>query len=139
LYAGSLAKAQADFKQATEINAKDVYAALWLDIAERRNNLPSRLSQAKSQIDVKAWPGLLVQLMSGELNQAQVLEASEHKDPDTKRSRVCEVNFYSGELALLKGAKQDATRMFQLALNDCPRDYLEWSAAQAELKALGAK
>jgi len=46
-------------------------------------------------------------------------------------------NFFSGELALLEGAKDDATRLFRLAAADCPKIFAQWAAAKAELKALG--
>jgi hypothetical protein len=43
-----------------------------------------------------------------------------------RMSQVCEANFYSGELALRLGTKDEAVRLFRLA------------ASNAELKALGA-
>lgn len=42
---GSLAAARADFAQANALDPKYVYAALWLDVAERRNRLPSRFPE----------------------------------------------------------------------------------------------
>jgi lipoprotein NlpI len=50
---------------------------------------------------------------------------------------LCEFNFYSGELALLGGSKEDAARLFQLATVDCPKSFVEFTAANAELKRLG--
>jgi len=50
---------------------------------------------------------------------------------------VCEANFYSGEYALLKKEKKEAVRLFQLAAQDCPRDFIEWDGAKNELRALG--
>jgi lipoprotein NlpI len=76
--------------------------------------------------------------MLGEITHAQAIEAAEHKEPQIKKGQVCEANFYGGELALLKGTKQEAVRLFKVAANECPRSFLEWSAAKAELKALGA-
>jgi lipoprotein NlpI len=38
---------------------------------------------------------------------------------------------------LTKGLKDEATRLFRLAASDCPHDFNEWDAANAELKALG--
>jgi lipoprotein NlpI len=60
-------------------------------------------------------------------------------DPDanTKKGQVCEANFYGGELALQHGAKEEAAQLFQSATANCPQTFLEWSAAGAELKALG--
>jgi lipoprotein NlpI len=137
VYSGSLAKAQADFKQSNQLNPKDAYAALWLDVAERRNNIPSHLAQTATPLDKTAWPAPLVRLFLGELNSAQTMAAADDKDPTTKRAQVCEVNFYSGELALARGAKDEATRLFRLAVSDCPRIFVERDGANAELKALG--
>jgi lipoprotein NlpI len=53
-----------------------------------------------------------------------------------KTGQVCEVNFYTGELSLLKGSKGEATRLFRLAASDCPHNYVG-DAANAELKTLG--
>ena len=36
---GRTADAEADFRKAAELNPKDAYAALWRDLAERRNNV----------------------------------------------------------------------------------------------------
>jgi lipoprotein NlpI len=58
-------------------------------------------------------------------------------DPTKRKGQVCEANFYGGELALRVGAKDEATRQFRLAANDCPKSFGEWLAANAELKALG--
>jgi lipoprotein NlpI len=137
LYGGSLAKAQADFKQTNDLNPKYAYAALWLDLAERRNNIPSHLAEAAKQLDMKAWPAPVVRLFLGELSPAQTLAAADDEDPKTKQQQVCEANFYNGELSLLQGAKEEALRLFHLAANDCPRTFREWTAANAELTALG--
>jgi tetratricopeptide (TPR) repeat protein len=44
LYAGALTKALADFDKASELNPKNPYAALWLDICNRRSDIPSVLT-----------------------------------------------------------------------------------------------
>ena len=50
LYAGALPTALADLDKASELNPKHAYAALWLDIVNKRSNLPSRLAEAAKQI-----------------------------------------------------------------------------------------
>ena len=80
----------------------------------------------------------VVRLLLGQLTPEALLAAADNPDPATKTNQVCEANFYSGELALSKGAKDDATRLFKLAADGCPKNYIEWSAATLELKALGA-
>ena len=130
---GRIADAEADFRKATELDPKDAYAALWLDIAARRNDSPSRLAEAAKQLDMTAWPAPIVRQFLGEQNAAQTLSAAADSDPKTRQGQTCEANFYSGELALLKKEKPEAQRMFKLAASDCPRAFIESTAAIAEL------
>jgi tetratricopeptide (TPR) repeat protein len=55
LYAGALTKALADFDKASELNPEDPYAALWLEICNRRSDIPSVLLEATRQIDMNNW------------------------------------------------------------------------------------
>ena len=137
LFGGSLAKALADLDQASALDPKNAYSAIWLDIITTRNNLPNRLSQLVSQVDMTKWPAPLVRLFMGELTPAAALAAADDADLIKKKGQVCEANFFSGELALRQGAKEQAARLFRLAAADCPRTFLEWESAKSELKALG--
>ena len=56
LYTG-FSQALADGNQAVELDLKDPYIALWLDIAAQRNKLASRLAPGMAQIDMTKWPG----------------------------------------------------------------------------------
>ena len=137
LYAGSLPKALADLDRSSELDPKYPYTAIWLDIVYKRSNLPSRLAQAMSQIDMTNWPAPVIRLYLGQLTPAAVLAAAADLNADTKRGQVCEANFYGGELALQQGAKEKAARQFRLAAAHCPKGFIEWPAANVELKALG--
>jgi lipoprotein NlpI len=137
LYAGALPKAFADFSQSSELDPKNGYAALWLEIIGKRSNLPSRLQQATEKIDMTKWPAPLIHVFLGRLTPDALLAAADNHDPKTEKGQVCEANFYSGELALQQGKKDEAARLFKLAANDCPKGLIEWAAAGAELKALG--
>src|SRR5262249_30723774 len=66
LYAGSLAQALADFEQASEIDPKRGYTALWLDIADRRSNHPSRLPDTTREVDGTRWPAPIIRLYLGQ-------------------------------------------------------------------------
>jgi lipoprotein NlpI len=137
LYSGNIAKALADMSQATEIDPTDADEALWLDIVSQRNGVPSRLSQAMSKINMTEWPAPIIRLYLGQLTPAALLAAADDPQPAKKSKRVCKANFFSGELSLMKGAKDEAARLFRLAASDCLNDTVEWSAARLELKALG--
>jgi lipoprotein NlpI len=138
LYSGAPANAIADVSRASELDAKNPYAALWVEIVNKRSNGASRLPQASGQIDMSKWPAPIVRLFLGQMTADAVLAAADDFDANTKRDQVCEANFYLGELALQQGTKEEAARLFRLAVADCRKDFAEWAAANAELKALGA-
>jgi tetratricopeptide (TPR) repeat protein len=62
LYAGALPTALADLNQASELNPKHAYVALWLDIVNKRSNLPSRLAEAAKQTNMTRWPAPVTRL-----------------------------------------------------------------------------
>jgi tetratricopeptide (TPR) repeat protein len=129
---GRMADAVADFKKASELNPKDAYAALWLDIAERRNNAPSHLAEAAKQLDMTVWPAPIIRHLLGELNAEQTFAAAFDTDPRTKLAQTCEANFYTGEFALVKKNKKEALRLLQLAADSCPPSFVESTAAISE-------
>jgi lipoprotein NlpI len=133
---GRIPDAVADFRKAAELNPKDAYAALWRDLAERRNNAPSHLAEAAKQLDMTMWPAPVIRHFLGELNAEQTFGAAFDTDPKTKLAQTCEANFYSGEFALLKKNKKEAQRLLKLAANDCPPSFVESTAAIAELISL---
>ena len=137
LFAGSVEKALTDFNQANALAPKNAYVALWVDIVSRRNNLPSRLAQTSSRIDMTVWPAPVIRLFMDQTTPAAVLAAADDPDATKMKGKVCAANFYSGELSLTKGLKDEATRLFRLAASDCPHSFNERGAANAELKALG--
>jgi lipoprotein NlpI len=82
------------------------------------------------------WPAPIVQLFVGELTPAALLTSADDPRPQTKQDRLCEANFYIGELSLLQSDWTEAERLFRLVESDCPKVFYEWSAARAELKSL---
>jgi lipoprotein NlpI len=134
-----MAKAQADLTQVTALTPTDAYALLWLNIVDKRSRLPSPLVKAAEQIDKAQWPAPIVRLVLGQMTREATLAAADDPNAETKKRRVCEVNFFAGALALERNAKDEAARMFRLALADCRKDDVEFYAAKAELRALGAQ
>jgi lipoprotein NlpI len=137
LFSGDPASARADFQQLRKLDPASVYAALWLDVADRRSNQPSTLKQSAAKLDLRQWPGPIVYLFLGRTSPEQALAAANHANARTRATRICEVNFYAGELALAQGNNQEAQRRMQLAVSDCPPGLIELTSARAELRALG--
>ena len=134
--AGSLPKALAEVSQAHALDPADAYIALWLDILGQRSRLPSQMAKATAKVDMAKWPGPVIKLFLGELTTEAALAAADHADAEVKRSQVCEVNFYAGEIAFLGGAQPAALRLFKLAAQECPSTWIEREAANAELTVL---
>jgi tetratricopeptide (TPR) repeat protein len=128
---GSLSKSLTDLDEAARLDPKSAYVALWREIVARRNNQPSRFAEAAIQLDMTKWPAPIVNLFLGVATPEQVRAAAEN-DPQKRKSQVCETNFFTAELALLHGSREDATRLLEQAMADCPKN----SAADIELKAL---
>lgn len=137
LQAGSPAKAVTYLDRSKELDPKDSYTALWREIAARRSNAPSTLSDATAKLDMTKWPAPVIRLFLGTTTADEVLHAAEDPDPIKKKGQICEANFFTAEVALQRGVMEEARRLFALALADCPPTFVEAQAAAVELKALG--
>ena len=87
LFKGSLARAHADFEQALQHDPKDAYAALWLDLTERRDNLPSDLLEHATQLDMTAWPAPVVKLFLRGLSADALFAAAADAKPNIARGQ----------------------------------------------------
>ena len=139
LYCGQLDNAQSDFEHSISIDPTSAYAALWLDLTRRRHNLPSNLLKATEQLDMTQWPMPVLRLFLGQATPTMVHAAANDANPTIRRGQICEANFFIAEWMLLRGDTEEAMRLYRLAVSDCPRNYLEWNAANAELSRLGLR
>lgn len=137
LYSGALPEALSDLKQESVLDPKNAYAALWVDIVSKRSGLPGQLAEAARQIDMTKWPAPIVHLYLGEMTPEAVLAEAEASEPNRKKDRACDADFYIGELALQRGTKDEAARLFRLVASDCGKYLTAYDGAVAELKALG--
>ncbi len=131
---GDYVKAQADFRQAESIEP-DAYAVLWLDLAARRANQPIDLKQAMEGVNMGEWPAPLLLLYSNQATAHDVAVAAQNMDKKVTNARLCDAYFYTAESLLLQNGQ--ATQLFQRAIDTCQKSVDEYSAAAAELKALG--
>ncbi|CCE11808.1 exported hypothetical protein [Bradyrhizobium sp. STM 3843] len=138
LESGRSREAFEDFSRAAELRPKDSYAQLWLDLARRRSGDPSELAESAKQLDMSKWPAPVIRYYLGGLTFEALLVAADDSDPNKRKGQVCEANFYAGELTLANGARDEAIRLLRVATEICPRQFVEWPAAHAELRRLGA-
>ncbi|MET4485545.1 tetratricopeptide (TPR) repeat protein [Bradyrhizobium sp. LA7.1] len=137
LQAGSPGEAITYLDRSRELDPREPYATIWREIAGRRGNVPSTLSEATTKLDMTKWPAPVIRLLLETMTADELLRAADDPDLVKKKGQICEANFYTAELALQRGVKEEARRLFGLALADCPPTFEEFQAAGAELKALG--
>jgi tetratricopeptide (TPR) repeat protein len=138
--AGLLPEALDDLGRSTELDQMDLYTQLWLDLVRQKSGQPSQLDEAAKQLDMSQWPAPVVRLFLGQTTfEAVLTEAADDANTVKMKGQVCEAYFYAGELALGRGATEQAMRQLHLAVDVCPRRHLEWPAASAELHRLDTK
>jgi lipoprotein NlpI len=133
-YAAHYGAAIADLARALAAKPSDAYPALWLYIARARTGDQS--ADAKLAADAKKlaqsdWPYAVVELYLGQRTPEATLAAP--AKPDDR----CEAQFYIGEWQLLHADRPAAIESLRTAASTCPKDFMEFVDAQAELKRLG--
>ena len=129
----------ADFSEVVEREPANTEAVLLRDALERRNGQPSRLAAAVKELDKTEWQASLVRLYLGETTPDAVLTGITDADPRIKNDRVCEADFFIGELALGRGDKNAAMRAFREAATVCQLGSGFGTVVPAELRKLGAR
>ncbi|WP_246207524.1 hypothetical protein [Bradyrhizobium rifense] len=84
------------------------------------------------------WPAPIINLFLGTKTSEQVLDAANDPDPRKRKGQICEAHFYAAEVALQRGSREEASRLFDLAVADCPKIFIEKQAADFELSSLRA-
>lgn len=140
-YLGRYAESAAANSEALRRKPDDRYAALWRYLAQSRlgqaKEARAALIDATKPLPAGAWPAPVVEHYLGRLTELALLAAAD--DPDTKRrsEQLCEANFYAAMAKLLRKQKAQAMPQLRTAEKDCPRDFVEYDGAVAELKRLG--
>src|SRR5262245_3331339 len=126
------------------------YNVLWLHLARLKAGLPDTgprsLANNAITLDVKRnqdgstglsrWPGAMVKFMMGDVTRDAVAAAAQEGDSQRLAERVCDVDFYLGELDLARNDAAAAKPQFERAAEKCPFASFERMGATAELMRL---
>src|SRR5262249_23737384 len=125
--------AASDLQRSLELEA-DAYAILVRFLARARSGVSAtaELEQNAKYLETRQWPDAVVELYLGQRSVQETLTAA------TKPEEKCEAHFYFGQLAILRGHRTEAERELKLASDNCPKNFNEYIAAQADLRRLGA-
>jgi tetratricopeptide (TPR) repeat protein len=129
-YAGEFSAAAADLARVLAAEPDDVYAMLWHRLA--RAGLPGddgRLARAASARRTD-WPAPVIALFLGGQSPEATIAAA--RTP----AQVCEAHFYVGAWKLSRNDKAGAAAAWQVAVDRCPKSFIEYKGARAELARL---
>lgn len=138
LYATDYARAIDEFERAHKLEPTD-YSALWLYLARKRGGTTgaeSMLDESTRSSQRLGWPSAVIALYAGRTDVQSVMNAATDQDPARQRDQRCEANFYVAQWHLIQGATERALPLLQEAERGCPKHFLEYEGALAELRRL---
>jgi tetratricopeptide (TPR) repeat protein len=132
-YAGDFAPAADDLERVVRAERDDLYARLWAFLAAARSDATNATKSLTAAVPQQspAWPSPVVELFLDKRTVEATLSAA-----GTAPQR-CEAQFYVGEWKLLHGDKAGAVVALEAAAATCPKTFIEYKGARAELKRLG--
>lgn len=137
---GLFPQAAANYAQAVKLAVKDnphsPYTLLWYAMsADRAGTLDRAAFVADvSKLDIDDWPAPLLDFYSGKTAADKVYSEAASRDAQTATNQKCEADFYIGEWQLARKDGAAARPLLQQAVSECPHNFLEYFAAQVELK-----
>jgi lipoprotein NlpI len=132
--------AAADFAQGMRLDAKDADSLIWRSLSLFRSGKAelarSELQHASQTFTKGEWPEPVMELLSGQINPPALLKTAENPDAKKSKDQMCKAHFYLGEYHLLNNRPSEARTLLQNAEQECPKDFIEYNAAVAELKRM---
>jgi tetratricopeptide (TPR) repeat protein len=133
--AGNFDDADKDLTTGAALRPTDAYPVLWLHLARQRANRPSPTTELQDVAKrLTRWPLPVVELFLARNGTPDAIIAAANNDPDP--DSVCEAQFYAGEWYVLRNMRDQAKASFEEAAKICPRAFIEFAGAQAELSRL---
>jgi tetratricopeptide (TPR) repeat protein len=128
---GDFAAAALDLQEAED--GTNAYTILWLYLARARTgtqDAKSNLERRSAGLKPAQWPSPVIKLFLEQGTPEAMVAAAD------KPEERCEAQFYLGEWHLLKGARANSIEALRDAVKSCPKDFIEYAGALAELKRL---
>jgi len=131
---GNFAGAAEDMLRVNAV-AEDAYAMLWRFLARGRlgEDAAGELIVYAERLKTKAtteWPYAVVEFYLSRRNVEELRGIA--RTPEQK----CEAEFYIGEQYVLDGKREYAKAALQVAAETCPKTFIEYAGAIAEIKRL---
>jgi lipoprotein NlpI len=136
-YMSEFARAAAEMETAYKATP-NAYYALWLYLARQRGNMTNAEGQLEREMAEfrGGWPHPVAVLFAGRTDPQSVRVAGTDPNPARGLEMRCEVDFYTAQWHIIKGASDSARPLLQQVLKSCPKNILEYEGALAELRRL---
>jgi predicted aspartyl protease/tetratricopeptide (TPR) repeat protein len=130
---GDYAGSEQDHVALQDVRA-DGYQALWLWLARTRGGHDGRpgLERSLEGLPEGDWPRPVMLYLLGRLDAAALMQAASAGAEKGRKGRECEAHFFMAQNLTAQGKREEARARLQEALDECPRGYYEYQAAQAE-------
>ena len=128
---GDFASAAADFQRSTELK-DDAYPMLFCYLARTRagENAARELETNAARLKGQSWPETIVGFYLDKTSMDAVLAAAGRPE------QRCEAQFYVGQWHIVRGNRAEAAAALKTATDICPKDFIEYALAAADLKRL---
>lgn len=135
---GQFDAAQQDFATMLQLAPTSSYAGIWLYLATAKQgkDATSELLKVAPRFDSTVWPAQVLNLYLDKTTMEWVLYTAKDQDQKTDREHHCQAYFFLGEYALLADKQEDAKHLFEQSVKTGVTYFIEYSAAQMELKRL---
>jgi lipoprotein NlpI len=130
---GDFKGASADLLRAIELK-DDAYSMLFRYLARTRGGEEAKaeLEANAGRLKTKEWPYAVTELYLGKRSPTATLDAA------SKPEDRCEAAFYIGQWYVLKGNAPEAEAVLKTVVDTCPKAFIEYGAAAAELKRISS-
>jgi tetratricopeptide (TPR) repeat protein len=130
-YQGDFAAAALDLQEA--VDGTNAYPILWLYLARARTgrqDAKKDLEQMAAGLKPEQWPSPVIKLFLEQGTPEAMMAAAD------KPEEQCEAQYYLGQWLLLRGDRANSIEALRNAVKSCPKDFVEYAGALAELKRL---
>lgn len=138
-YAGRADQALDDVRRAADLDHQNLYAMLWVHIIEGRIGGTSTLGERSKYLRLNRWPAPIVRMILGEISRDDALNQAMQSYSTTRALKLCEIDFYGGQNALIMGHRDEAKRLLGSAAATCvpEMDFTNWWPGFIEREAAG--
>jgi lipoprotein NlpI len=136
-YRGEFPGAVTDLEQAHKLDPS-AYIALWTYLAARRGGSKGdeALKPYAAAASESVWPAPVLALYLGRAQPEAVIAAAEKAPPARQGEQRCEAVFFIAQWHLVRSERERALPLLKDAQAKCPKNFMEYEGALAELRRL---